>query len=86
MKSSGNMYQNYPSNQNNQFASRHMDFTSTNPNSSGYGKNKFKNLKKSQYNRGMMSKTRSTKQLLRSKKQSTNHAQNDIGKIIKFLI
>ena len=73
MKSSGNMYQNP------QFPTRHLDFTNPNPNSSGYGKKKFKNLKKSQYNRGMMSKTRSTKQLLRSKKHSTNHAQNDIG-------
>ena len=84
MKSSGNMYQNYVSNQH---PNRHMDFTSgiSNANTSGYGKKTYQNLKKSQYNSRMMNKTRSTKHLLRSKKQSTNHAQNDNGKEMFFI-
>ena len=80
MKSNTNMYSNFSSNQNNAFPSRQMDFTQGNQNSSGYGKKHFQNLSKSQYNRKMMNKTRSTKQLLRSKKHSKNHGKIDLSK------
>lgn len=83
MKSSGNVYRNYVSNQNNNFPKRHMDFTNNNSNvnTSGFGnKANYQNMHQSQYNKRMMNKTRSTKQLLRSKKQSSNHAQNDLGR------
>ena len=81
MKSNQNVYQNYVPNQG---SNRHMDFTSGNVNTSGYGKKTYQNLKSSQYNSRMMNKTRSTKHLLRSKNQSTNHAQNDNGIVNTF--
>ena len=87
MKSSGNVYRNYVSNQNNNnFPKRHMDFTGSNANNnvntSGFvNKPQYpkQNIHQSQFKQRMMNKTRSTKQLLRSKKQSTTHAQTDIG-------
>ena len=83
MKSSGNVYRNYVSNQNNAFPKRHMDFTNNNNvnvNTSGFGsKPGYANMQQSQFKQRMMNKTRSTKQLLRSKNQSSNHAQTDIG-------
>lgn len=84
---SGGVYRNYVSNQNNNFPARHVDFTNKTPmNTSGYGKKQFQNMQKSQYNQRMMNKTRSTKQLLRSKNQSSSHAQTDIGKAETKLI
>jgi hypothetical protein len=84
MKSNANVYRNYVSNQNNTFPKRHVDFSGNgnpNVNTSGFGaKPQYPNMHQSQYKQRMMNKTRSTKQLLRSKNQSSNHAQNDMSK------
>lgn len=79
MKSSGHIMHNFGGKQNNSFNSRHFDLTKGNMNTSAYAKKTYHKQQKSQYN-SRMNKTRSTKHLLRSQKQSTNHAQNDTSK------
>lgn len=70
------------------FPKRHIDFT--NQNERSYPKiqdyntsnSNMDNVVSSGYGRKSMQKTRSTKQLLRSKKQSSQNVQQEVGKNI----